>query len=267
MHRVQAHPREWVALNLARSPLVVVTAVLLLVVGVVFLSLGLGVKQGQLYERCGPLPGLGTTLGWLLAGITAFVVVVVGGIIATVKHSRAIAGASLLVAAIAPAMYATGLAVGPYGLDPCGFNEPPQSLIGRSEIGLMIETDPFRGEIDEHGECEISTQTGNVSRLGGILDQDPSSWTLAGWDVELRLTGLSEDRPAHELFIALSGEDRMPAWYSSRGQLGWTVEAITDRGGAVTFDALPLVPGADWDAPESITGSLTWTCAAGDPYE
>lgn len=209
----------------------------------------------------------GTTFGWLLAGVTAFVVVVVGGIIATVKHSRAIGGASLLIAAIAPAMFATGLAVGSNGLDPCGFNEPPESLIGRSEIGLVIETDPFRGEIDEHGECEISPQTGNASRLGGILDQDPSSWTLASWDVELRLTGLSEARAAHELFIALSGTDRMPAWYSSRGQLGWTVETITDRGGAVTFDALPLVPGADWDAPETITGSLTWTCAPGDPYE
>ena len=235
-----------------------------LLVGLLFLLFGLATKQNQLYEQCGPLPGLGTTLGWLLALGAALVIVLVGAIAAALGRSRRILSTAVLIAAAAPVSFGLGLLAGPHGADPCGFNEAPQSLLGRAELHVDIETEPFAGESDERGECQISAATGHASSLQGMPDQGAATWTIAGWDVELHVLGLAEEVVDQDLMVAFTGAGRA-AWYGSPGQQGWRLEMERDGSGRITFDALPLVPGAEWDAPEEIVGSISWTCIPGDP--
>lgn len=240
--------------------LVFAAAACVLVVAALFWTIGVGVKHGQLEQQCGPLPGLATTLAWVATFVIALLIALIVGVIGAWRRRPRVAAAGLIIALSAPIGYALGLSMGADGPDPCGFNKLPPFVVGRAQVTLVIDTEPFAGEVSDAAECDISTQSGRTTAINGNANGDPTRWIVAGWQVELRLLELAGPDP--ELMLALS-KDQMPAIYGPRPRSGWRTDPTSPDGSTRTrFEALPLVPGADWSAPREISGSINWTCTA-----
>lgn len=232
------------------------------VVATIFVAVGLQVKSGQLADRCNNwwVPGLATGIGWALAIATGLITLIVGSLTGGWRSSSA-AIALALASLAAPTAYGLALAIGPNGADPCGYLEPPKSFSGIAQVSLLIATEPFAGRLDRDAQCEVWAETGHMSSLLPAADPE---WTIGDWHVELELHSLSQPLPEQDLTIGFFAPASKPAVYGSRGQTGWQLDRAADGGGRITFDALPLAPGAEWDAPDQISGSISWTCT---PYE
>jgi hypothetical protein len=242
--------------------------------GVLGASFMFGLSAAQSPDNCGELPGITRGVAMLLAIVLAVALAIGGAVAALATRSWAPLVACLLIGLSAP--IGVGLGQRMVTASPCDSSPHPVQVPAAIEVRF---TAPYPGA-QPNGPAECRSDAGGRP-VDQIVSQGGHAEFLTDWrfgDPNDKFVDLSiwpvtpgPEAPAHHLRINLyrlpgQGTPEASADYTDSGSATIQVDTNVDGNtGSIVFTDLPAgnVHGAG--LPQSISGRITWSCAASEP--